>query len=47
MSGVFLGPHGTQEPSELELLCADMNGDGKINILDVLKYLIRLNQASQ
>lgn len=47
LKAIILCAIGLQEPSELELLCADMNGDGKINILDVLKYLIRLKQASQ
>lgn len=47
LKAIILCAVGLQEPSELELLCADMNGDGKINIFDVLKYLIRLKQASQ
>ena len=33
---------GEKTPSAQESVCADLNGDGKINILDVLFCLIRL-----
>jgi len=43
--GIIRCAVGLQEPSASQRLCADMNGDGKINILDALEFLIKLKQV--